>query len=137
NRLIVILNDNDMSIAPPVGAMSRYLTRLVSSKPYMGAREMGKRITEMLPKPIRHAAKRAEESARTHLGTGTFFEEMGFYYIGPIDGHDLNQLLPVLRNVRDSHHEGPVLIHAITQKGKGYLPAENSRDKMHGVKKFD
>ena len=137
SKLIVILNDNEMSIAPPVGAMSRYLTKLVSSKPYLNAREMGKRVTEMLPAPIRHAAKRAEEAARVAMGTGTLFEEMGFYYIGPLDGHNLDHLLAVLRNVRDSEHEGPVLIHAITQKGKGYLPAENSLDKMHGVKKFD
>ena len=136
SKLIVILNDNDMSIAPPVGAMSKYLTRLVSSKPYQSAREAGKKFTEMLPTPIRHAAKRAEESARTAMGTGTFFEEMGFYYIGPVDGHDLTQLLPILRGVRDNA-KGPVLIHAITRKGHGYLPAENSKDKMHGVKKFD
>ena len=137
SRLIVILNDNEMSIAPPVGAMSRYLTRLVSSKPYIGAREMGKKVTEMLPPPLRHAAKRAEESARTAMGAGTFFEEMGFYYIGPVDGHNLDHLLPILRNLQGGAHDGPVLIHAITQKGKGYLPAENSSDKMHGVKKFD
>ncbi len=137
SRLLVILNDNDMSIAPPVGAMSRYLTKLVSSKPYLNAREAGKKFTELLPAPIRHAAKRAEEAARVALGTGTLFEEMGFYYIGPIDGHNLDHLLPILRNIRDSNHEGPILLHAITQKGKGYLPAENSPDKMHGVKKFD
>ncbi|MBP7721445.1 MAG: 1-deoxy-D-xylulose-5-phosphate synthase [Alphaproteobacteria bacterium] len=137
SKLIVILNDNDMSIAPPVGAMSRYLTKLVSSQPYMNAREAGKKFTEILPAPLRHVAKRAEEAARVALGTGTLFEEMGFYYIGPVDGHNLDQLLPILRNIRDSDHEGPVLIHAITQKGKGYLPAENSSDKMHGVKKFD
>ncbi len=137
SRLIVILNDNDMSIAPPVGAMSRYLTRLVSSRPYMNARETGKKITELLPAPLRHAAKRAEESARMALGTGTFFEEMGFYYIGPVDGHNLDHLLPILRNARDTKHDGPLLIHAITRKGHGYLPAENSADKMHGVKKFD
>ncbi len=137
SKLIVILNDNDMSIAPPVGAMSRYLTKLVSSQPYMNAREAGKKFTEILPAPLRHAAKRAEEAARVALGTGTLFEEMGFYYIGPVDGHNLDQLLPILRNIRDSDHEGPVLIHAITRKGAGYLPAENSSDKMHGVKKFD
>ena len=137
SRLIVILNDNEMSIAPPVGAMSRYLTKIVSSKPYITARELGKKITDVLPTPIRHAAKRAEEGARMAMGSGTMFEEMGFYYIGPVDGHNLDHLLPILRNVRDSDHEGPVLIHAITQKGKGYLPAENSTDKMHGVKKFD
>lgn len=137
SRMIVILNDNEMSIAPPVGAMSRYLTNIISSRPYITAREFGKRVTEFLPSPIRHAAKRAEESARMAMGTGTMFEEMGFYYIGPVDGHNLDHLLPILRNVRDSDHEGPVLIHAITQKGKGYTPAENSDDKMHGVKKFD
>lgn len=137
SRLIVILNDNEMSIAPPVGAMSRYLTKIVSSKPYINAREIGKKVTDILPSPIRHAVKRAEESARMSMGTGTLFEELGFYYIGPIDGHNLEHLLSVLRNVRDSHHEGPILIHAITQKGKGYLPAENAADKMHGVKKFD
>lgn len=137
NRLIVILNDNEMSIAPPVGAMSRYLTKLVSSKPYITAREIGKKITEALPSPLRHAAKRAEESARTAMGTGSLFEEMGFYYIGPVDGHNLDHLLPILRNARDNNTHGPILIHVITQKGKGYLPAETSRDKMHGVKKFD
>ncbi len=142
SRLIVILNDNDMSIAPPVGAMSRYLTKTVSSRAYITAREMGKKITEHLPAPIRHAAKRAEEGARIALsakyhGGGSIFEEMGFYYIGPVDGHNLDHLLPVLRNVRDSKHEGPILIHAITKKGHGYAPAENAADKMHGVKKFD
>ncbi|MGQ0527280.1 MAG: 1-deoxy-D-xylulose-5-phosphate synthase [Alphaproteobacteria bacterium] len=137
SRLVVILNDNDMSIAPPVGAMSRYLTKLVSSKPYMNAREAGKKFTGLLPGPLRHAAKRAEESARMALGHGTFFEEMGFYYIGPVDGHNLDHLLTVLRNVKNSDHDGPVLIHAITQKGKGYIPAESAADKMHGVVKFD
>ena len=137
NRLIVILNDNEMSIAPPVGAMSHHLTKLVSSKTYIGAREAGKKLMNVMPAPLRHAAKRAEESARTHLGSGSLFEEMGFYYIGPVDGHDLDQLLPILRNVRDSHHNGPILIHALTQKGKGYHPAENAVDKMHGVKKFN
>ncbi len=137
SKLIVILNDNEMSIAPPVGAMSRYLTKLVSSKPYIHAREVGKKITGHLPPPIRHAAKRVEESARLSMGTGSFFEEMGFYYIGPVDGHNLDHLLAVLRNARDAEHEGPLLIHVLTQKGKGYLPAENSADKMHGVKKFD
>ncbi|MCF8496136.1 MAG: 1-deoxy-D-xylulose-5-phosphate synthase [Alphaproteobacteria bacterium] len=137
SRLIVILNDNEMSIAPPVGAMSRYLTRLVSSKPYIGVREAGKRLAEKLPPPLRHAAKRAEETARLALGHGTFFEEMGFYYIGPVDGHNLDHLLPILRNVKDSPHAGPILIHALTQKGKGYAPAETSADKMHGVRTFD
>jgi len=137
SRLIVILNDNEMSIAPPVGAMSKYLTKLVSSKTYMGARDFGKKITDNLPQALRHAAKRVEEGARVSMGGGSLFEEMGFYYIGPVDGHNMDQLLPVLRNVRDSHHEGPILIHALTQKGKGYSPAENAADKMHGVKKFD
>jgi len=145
SRLIVILNDNEMSIAPPVGAMSRYLTKLVSSKTYIGARETGKKIMDVLPPPIkgpiRHAAKRAEEGVRVAVGGGSLFEEMGFYYIGPVDGHDLNQLLPILRNLRDGDHSkshgGPILIHAKTQKGKGYAPAENSPSKMHGVKKFD
>ncbi len=139
SRLIVILNDNEMSIAPPVGAMSRHLTKIVSSKPYINAREIGKKITDVLPPPLRHAAKRAEESARMALAssTSTMFEEMGFYYIGPVDGHNLDHLLPILRNVRDSENDGPVLIHLITQKGKGYSPAEKSNDKMHGVKKFD
>ncbi len=136
-RLIVILNDNEMSIAPPVGAMSRYLTNLVSSGRYQNIREMGKKITDILPPPLRRAAKKAEESARVAMGGGTFFEEMGFYYIGPVDGHNLEHLLPILRNIKESEHEGPILIHAITQKGKGYLPAESSRDKMHGVKTFD
>lgn len=137
NRLIVILNDNEMSIAPPVGAMSRHLTRIVSSRPYISAREIGKRVTGLLPSPIRHAAKRAEESARMAMGAGTLFEEMGFYYIGPVDGHNLDHLLSILRNARDSRHDGPILLHAITQKGKGYSPAESSKDKMHGVAKFD
>lgn len=136
-RLLVILNDNDMSIAPPVGAMSRHLTRLVSSRPYHSAREIGKKLTNILPSPIRNAAKKAEESARAALGSGTMFEEMGFFYIGPVDGHDLDQLLPILSNIRDTDHEGPILLHVITQKGKGYLPAENAADKMHGVRKFN
>jgi len=141
-NLIVILNDNEMSIAPPVGAMSRYLTKLVSSRPYINAREIGKRITENLPSPIRHVAKRAEEHARMALsasysGGGSMFEEMGFYYIGPVDGHNLDHLLPVLRNIRDTDNHGPVLLHVITQKGKGYAPAEAALDKMHGVRCFD
>ena len=137
SKMIVILNDNEMSIAPPVGAMSQYLTRLVSSKPYIGAREVARHITNFLPAPIKHAAKRAEETARAALGGGTLFEEMGFYYIGPVDGHNLDQLLPVLRNLKASDHDRPILLHVITKKGKGYAPAENSRDKMHGVAKFD
>jgi 1-deoxy-D-xylulose-5-phosphate synthase len=137
SRLIVVLNDNDMSIAPPVGAMSRYLTKLVSSKPYMSARDFAKNITGFLPEPIKQAARRAEETARSAFGHGTMFEDMGFYYIGPVDGHNLDHLMPILRNARDSTHNGPILIHAITKKGHGYLPAEIAPDKMHGVKKFD
>ncbi len=142
SRLIVILNDNEMSIAPPVGAMSRHLTKIVSSKTYINARKTGKKVTELLPGPLRHAAKRAEEGARIAMsnahGGGSLFEEMGFYYIGPVDGHNLDHLLPILRNIKDGNaHDGPILIHAITQKGKGYGPAEMSADKMHGVKKFD
>jgi len=137
SKLIVILNDNNMSIAPPVGAMSGYLTNLVSSKPYIGARDMAKKVANMLPPPLKEAAKRAEETARVALGGGTMFEEMGFYYVGPVDGHDMNQLLPILRNIRDNVADGPILLHAITKKGKGYAPAENSDDKMHGVAKFD
>ncbi|MBU6235065.1 MAG: 1-deoxy-D-xylulose-5-phosphate synthase [Alphaproteobacteria bacterium] len=137
SNMLVILNDNDMSIAPPVGAMSRYLTKLVSSNPYMGARDIAKKVANLLPPPLKNAAKRAEETARSALGHGTLFEEMGFYYIGPVDGHDLDALLPILRNIRDTKHDGPILIHAITKKGKGYAPAENAADKMHGVAKFD
>ncbi len=137
SKLIVILNDNNMSIAPPVGAMSGYLTNLVSSKPYIGARDMAKKVANMLPPPLKNAAKRAEETARAALGGGTMFEEMGFYYIGPVDGHDMDQLLPILRNIRDNVTDGPILLHAITKKGKGYAPAEHSKDKMHGVAKFD
>ncbi len=136
-RLIVILNDNEMSIAPPVGAISKHLTKIVSGAPYITARELGKKLSDILPTPLRKVAKRAEENARVALGGGSLFEDMGFYYIGPVDGHNLDHLLPILRNVRDGEHEGPVLIHTITQKGKGYAPAENSKDKMHGVKKFD
>ncbi|MGH1397898.1 MAG: 1-deoxy-D-xylulose-5-phosphate synthase [Alphaproteobacteria bacterium] len=137
SKLIVILNDNEMSIAPPTGALSRTLTKMVSSKTYIGARETGKKIFDVLPSPLRTAAKRAEEGIRHAAGDGSFFEELGFYYIGPIDGHDMDQLLSVLRNVRDTNHDGPILIHARTQKGKGYAPAESSPSKMHGVKKFD
>lgn len=144
SNLIVILNDNAMSIAPPVGAMSGYLADLVSSKPYLNARDMAKKMAEILPPPLKNAAKKAEESARAVLSgkgrtsfDGTWFEEMGFYYIGPVDGHDMDHLLTVLRNVRDHKNHGPVLIHAMTQKGKGYKPAEISKDKMHGVAKFD
>ncbi len=137
SRLIVILNDNEMSIAPPVGAMSKYLTKLVSSKTYIGAREVGKKVTGILPSPLRHAVKRIEEGARISIGGGSLFEELGFYYVGPVDGHNMDQLLTVLRNVRDSEHQGPFLIHALTEKGKGYPHAESAKDKMHGVKTFD
>lgn len=137
SRLIVILNDNEMSIAPPVGAMSRYLTKLVSSKPYLSARDVGKKLADRFPQPFQKAARRAEEIVRTARGDGTLFEEMGFYYIGPVDGHNLDHLLPILRNVRDGHLDGSILIHAMTKKGKGYTPAESSSDKMHGVATFD
>ncbi len=137
SKLIVILNDNDMSIAPPVGAMSAYLSRLISSKPYLSLRHLAKDIAEQLPRPLRTAARRAEEYARGMVTGGTLFEEMGFYYIGPIDGHNLDHLLPVLQNVRDAEDDKPVLIHVVTKKGKGYGPAEASADKLHAVAKFD
>ncbi|WP_337266274.1 1-deoxy-D-xylulose-5-phosphate synthase [Oryzifoliimicrobium ureilyticus] len=135
-RLIVILNDNDMSIAPPTGAMSAYLARLASGRSYMGIREFGKKLTAYLGKSIDRAITRAVEHARGYVTGGTMFEEMGFYHIGPIDGHSFDHLLPVLRNVRDNAR-GPVLIHVVTQKGKGYPPAEAAADKYHGVNKFD
>ncbi|MBR0556730.1 1-deoxy-D-xylulose-5-phosphate synthase [Ciceribacter sp. L1K23] len=135
-RLIVILNDNDMSIAPPTGAMSAYLARLASGRTYMGFREFGKKLTAYLGKNIDRAITRAVEHARGYVTGGTMFEEMGFYHIGPIDGHSFEHLLPVLRNVRDNG-KGPVLIHVVTQKGKGYPPAEAAADKYHGVNKFD
>ncbi|MFM2041789.1 MAG: 1-deoxy-D-xylulose-5-phosphate synthase [Pseudomonadota bacterium] len=137
SRLIVILNDNDMSIAPPVGAMSGYLSRLISSKQYRGLRDLGKQVAGVLPRPLREAAARAEEYARGMVTGGTLFEEMGFYYVGPIDGHNLDHLLPVLENVRDDKGTGPVLIHCVTQKGRGYAPAEASADKLHAVTRFD
>ena len=137
SKLIVILNDNDMSIAPPVGAMSAYLSRLISSKPYLSLRHLAKDIADQLPRPLRTAARRAEEYARGMVTGGTLFEEMGFYYIGPIDGHNLDHLLPVLQNVRDAEDDKPVLIHVVTKKGKGYGPAEASADKLHAVAKFD
>ncbi len=137
SRLIVVLNDNDMSIAPPVGAMSAYLSRLISSRPYLGLREILKLFAEKLPRPMEVTAKRAEEYARGMITGGTLFEELGFYYVGPIDGHNLDHLLPVLRNVRESRQNGPILVHVVTQKGKGYEPAEQSDDKYHGVSKFD
>ena len=135
-RLIVILNDNDMSIAPPTGAMSAYLARLVSSRTFMSLRDIGKQISRRLPKFLGVAAGRAEEFARGMAMGGTLFEELGFYYVGPIDGHNLDHLLPVLRNVRDAK-EGPILVHVVTQKGKGYAPAEAADDKYHGVARFD
>ena len=137
SRLIVILNDNDMSIAPPVGAMSAYLSRLISSKPYASMRHLAKEVASRFPRPLEKAAKRAEDYARGLFTGGTLFEELGFFYIGPIDGHNLDHLLPVLKNVRDTDYDGPVLIHCVTQKGKGYEPAETSADKYHGVAKFD
>ncbi len=135
-RLIVILNDNEMSIAPPVGAMSAYLARLASGRTYLKLRDVGKQLTQHLPKAIDRAITRAVEHARGYVTGGTLFEELGFYYVGPIDGHNLDHLLPVLRNVRDADF-GPILVHIVTQKGKGYAPAENSADKYHGVVKFD
>ena len=135
-RLIVILNDNDMSIAPPVGAMSAYLARLASGEPYVSLREAMKGMARRLPKFVARGAARVEEFAKGIAMGGTLFEELGFYYVGPIDGHNLDHLLPVLKNVRDADNK-PVLVHVVTQKGKGYPPAENSADKYHGVSKFD
>ncbi len=137
SRLIVILNDNDMSIAPPVGAMSAYLSRLLSSKSYQSLRHLAREMAKKFPKPLERAAARAEEYARGFVTGGTLFEELGFYYVGPIDGHNLDHLLPVLKNVRDSAEPGPVLVHVVTQKGRGYAPAEAAADKYHGVVKFD
>jgi 1-deoxy-D-xylulose-5-phosphate synthase len=136
SRMIVILNDNDMSIAPPVGAMSAYLARLVSGGSYRSFRETAKQLAQHLPKFFYDKAKRTEEYARGFWTGGTLFEELGFYYVGPIDGHNLDHLLPVLKNVRDTHN-GPVLVHVVTRKGKGYPPAEKSEDKYHGVNSFD
>jgi 1-deoxy-D-xylulose-5-phosphate synthase len=137
SRLIVILNDNDMSIAPPVGAMSAYLSKLWSGRAYRSLRDIGKQLGKHLPKLIKDRAALAEEYARgMMMGGGTLFEDLGFYYVGPIDGHNIDHLLPVLRNVRDAK-TGPILVHVVTQKGKGYAPAENSADKYHGVVKFD
>jgi 1-deoxy-D-xylulose-5-phosphate synthase len=135
-RLIVILNDNDMSIAPPVGAMSAYLSRLLSGRTYLKLRDVGKQLTAHLPKRLDDFITRSVEHARGFWTGGTLFEELGFYYVGPIDGHNLDHLLPVLRNVRDAE-TGPILVHVVTQKGKGYGPAESSADKYHGVVKFD
>lgn len=136
NRLVVILNDNDMSIAPPVGGLSAYLARLVSSRPFLSLREVAKRISRKLPEPLHIAARKTDEFARGMAMGGTLFEELGFYYVGPIDGHNLDHLIPVLENVRDAA-EGPCLIHVVTKKGHGYAPAEAAADKYHGVVRFD
>ena len=136
-RLIVILNDNDMSIAPPVGAMSAYLARAISSGTYRSARHMAKELAARFPRSIEVAARRFEEYARGIATGGTLFEEMGFYYIGPIDGHNLDHLLPILKNLRETRENSPVLVHCVTQKGKGYEPAEKSADRYHGVSTFD
>jgi 1-deoxy-D-xylulose-5-phosphate synthase len=137
SRLIVVLNDNDMSIAPPVGAMSAYLSRLMSSRSFLTLRELGSKMAKRFPKGIERTLGRAEEYARGILTGGTLFEELGFYYVGPIDGHNLDHLLPVLRNVREADETGPILVHVITQKGKGYVHAEASADKHHAVSKFN
>ncbi len=136
NRLVVILNDNDMSIAPPVGGLSAYLSRIVSSRGFLGLREQLKRLAKKLPRPFAEAARKTDEFARGMTMGGTLFEELGFYYVGPIDGHNLEHLIPVLENVRDAE-EGPILVHVVTKKGKGYAPAEAAADKYHGVQKFD
>jgi 1-deoxy-D-xylulose-5-phosphate synthase len=135
-QLTVILNDNDMSIAPPVGGMSAYMARLVSGGGYQSLRHLGKSMVKVLPKPMQEAARKAEEFARGMVTGGTFFEELGFYYIGPIDGHNLDALVPILRNAREIKDK-PVLVHVVTQKGKGYAPAEAAADKLHAVVKFD
>ena len=137
SRLIVVLNDNDMSIAPPVGALSGHLSRLLSGRPYVTLRTLGRTFAESLPKPLEMAARRAEEFARGFVAGGTLFDELGFYYVGPVDGHNLEHLLPVLKNARDSDLDKPILVHVVTKKGKGYPPAEASDDKYHGVVKFD
>ena len=136
-RLIVILNDNDMSIAPPVGALSAYLSRLISSKSYRSVRHFAAEIAKKFPRTIEETARRAEEYARGIVTGGTMFEELGFFYVGPIDGHNLDHLLPILKNLREEKEPGPVLLHVVTQKGHGYEPAEKSADKYHGVGKFD
>jgi 1-deoxy-D-xylulose-5-phosphate synthase len=136
NRLIVILNDNDMSIAPPVGGLSAYLSRIVSSREFLGMREFARKVAKRLPRPFYSAARKTDEFARGMTMGGTLFEELGFYYVGPIDGHNLDHLIPVLENVRDAE-EGPILVHVVTKKGKGYAPAEEAADKYHGVQKFD
>ncbi len=137
SRLIVILNDNDMSIAPPVGALSAYLSRLISSRSYQGLRHLAKEVTGIFPEAIQQAARKAEHLARDIVVGGTLFEQLGFYYVGPIDGHNLDHLLPILQNIRDGEMDGPVLIHVVTEKGHGYPPAEAAADKLHAVAKFD
>jgi len=137
SRLIVILNDNDMSIAPPVGAMSAYLSRLMSSRSFLSLRDLAVRMAKRFPRGIERTARRAEEFARGMLTGGTLFEELGFYYVGPIDGHNLDHLLPVLRNVREADEQGPILVHVITHKGKGYAQGAGSADKLHSVAKFN
>jgi 1-deoxy-D-xylulose-5-phosphate synthase len=136
NRLVVILNDNDMSIAPPVGGLSAYLARIVSSAPFLNLRDLAKKLANRLPRPLADAARKTDEFARGMAIGGTLFEELGFYYVGPIDGHNLDHLIPVLENVRDAA-QGPILIHVVTKKGHGYAPAEQAADKYHGVQKFD
>ncbi len=136
NRLVVILNDNDMSIAPPVGGLSAYLSRIVSSREFLGFRDLARKLARRLPRPIASGMRKTDEFARGMTMGGTLFEELGFYYVGPIDGHNLDHLIPVLENVRDAE-EGPILVHVVTKKGKGYAPAEAAADKYHGVQKFD
>ncbi|HET9810485.1 MAG TPA: 1-deoxy-D-xylulose-5-phosphate synthase, partial [Sphingomicrobium sp.] len=136
NRLVVILNDNDMSIAPPVGSLRNALARLVSSGKYLAPRRLAQKLARAMPEPLHVAARRMEEYARGMFTGGTLFDELGFYYVGPVDGHDVNALVEVLENVRDAG-EGPMLVHVVTNKGKGYAPAENAADKYHGVVKFD
>jgi 1-deoxy-D-xylulose-5-phosphate synthase len=135
-QLTVILNDNDMSIAPPVGGMSAYMARLVSGGGYQSLRKLGKSVASAFPRPLQEAARKAEEFARGMVTGGTFFEELGFYYIGPIDGHDMEALVPILQNAREIR-DRPVLVHVVTQKGKGYAPAESADDKLHAVARFD
>lgn len=137
SRLIVVLNDNDMSIAPPVGAMSAYLARLISSHPYHTLRDIGKSVTKKFPEPLQKLAKKAEHGVRNLALGGTLFEQLGFYYVGPVDGHNLSHLLPVLKNIKEEKDSGPVLLHVVTRKGHGYAPAERSADKYHGVASFD
>src|SRR3990170_3013685 len=136
NRLVVILNDNDMSIAPPVGSLRNSLARLVSSQKYLAPRKLAQKLARAMPEPLHRTARRVEEYARGLFTGGTLFDELGFYYVGPVDGHDVNALVEVLENVRDADI-GPMLVHVVTRKGKGYAPAEDAADKYHGVVKFD